>query len=71
MRKTFQIDGYAVNKRGNTVGIHYTLTSADLDTAKSTAQLLAQQGGISTFALPAFRRWQHEHSYHQSPSCRA
>ena len=23
MRKTFQVDGYAVNKRGNTVGIHY------------------------------------------------
>lgn len=45
MLKTFQIDGYAVNKRGNTVGIHYTLTSADLDTAKSTAQLLAQKGG--------------------------
>ncbi|HBC8784018.1 TPA: hypothetical protein KE576_002309, partial [Escherichia coli] len=45
MRKTFQIDGYAVNKRGNTVGIHYTLTGASPDTAKSTAQLLAQQGG--------------------------
>ncbi|HBS7951009.1 TPA: hypothetical protein MAS44_003541 [Klebsiella pneumoniae] len=44
MLKTFQIDGYAVNKRGNTVGIHYTLTSSP-DTAKSTAQLLAQQGG--------------------------
>ncbi|HBU6140489.1 hypothetical protein RAG00_23470 [Klebsiella variicola subsp. variicola] len=45
MLKTFQIDGYAVNKRGNTVGIHYTLTSDSPDTAKSTAQLLAQQGG--------------------------
>lgn len=31
MRKTFQIDGYAVNKRGNTVGIHYTLTGASPD----------------------------------------
>ncbi len=45
MRKTFQIDGYAVNRRGHTVGIHYTLTSGGPDTAKSTAQLLAQQGG--------------------------
>ncbi|MCQ6967823.1 hypothetical protein MRO90_19050 [Escherichia coli] len=39
MRKTFQIDGYAVNKRGNTVGIHYTMTSTSPETAKSTAQL--------------------------------
>ncbi|HBR1254030.1 TPA: hypothetical protein L9L01_002789 [Klebsiella pneumoniae] len=45
MLKTFQVDGYAVNKRGNTVGIQYTLTGASPDTAKSTAQLLAQQGG--------------------------
>ncbi|PJR63508.1 hypothetical protein [Raoultella sp. T31] len=45
MLKTFQVDGDAVNKRGNTVGIHYTLTSASPDAAKSTAQLLAQQGG--------------------------
>ncbi|HCB0645339.1 TPA: hypothetical protein MYL57_005434 [Klebsiella variicola subsp. variicola] len=45
MLKTFQVDGYAVNKRGNTVGIHYTMTSASPDTAKSSAQLLAQQGG--------------------------
>ncbi|HDS5695590.1 TPA: hypothetical protein QHX42_000082 [Klebsiella pneumoniae subsp. pneumoniae] len=45
MRKTFQIDGYAVNQRGHTVGIHYTMTSTSPDAAKSTAQLLAQQGG--------------------------
>lgn len=45
MRKTFQIDGYAVNKRGHTVGIHYTMTSTNPETAKSTAQLLAQKGG--------------------------
>ena len=45
MLKTFQIDGYAVNKRGNTVGIHYTLTSTTPDDAKLAAQLLAQQGG--------------------------
>ncbi|CAH3354926.1 TPA: hypothetical protein ACTY1G_003586 [Klebsiella michiganensis] len=45
MRKTFQIDGYAVNQRGHTVGIHYTMTSTSPDTAISSAQLLAQQGG--------------------------
>ncbi|HFU6515539.1 TPA: hypothetical protein ACGPDV_000934 [Klebsiella pneumoniae] len=45
MRKTFQIDGYAVNQRGHTVGIHYTMTSTSPETAKSSAQLLAQQGG--------------------------
>ncbi|MFB5951566.1 hypothetical protein [Klebsiella pasteurii] len=45
MRKTFQIDGYAVNRRGHTVGIHYTMASTSPETAKSTAQLLAQQGG--------------------------
>lgn len=45
MRKTFQIDGYAVNRRGHTVGIHYTLTSTSPDTAGSIAQLLAQKGG--------------------------
>ncbi|VAS78830.1 Uncharacterised protein [Klebsiella pneumoniae] len=45
MRKTFQIDGYAVNRRGHTVGIHYTMTSTSQETAKSTAQLLAQRGG--------------------------
>lgn len=45
MRKTFQIDGYAVNKRGLTIGIHYTITSTDSETAKTTAQLLARKGG--------------------------
>ena len=45
MRKTFQIDGYAVNRRGHTVGIHYTMTSTSPETAKSTVQLLAHKGG--------------------------
>ncbi|EPL2154184.1 TPA: hypothetical protein RSS87_002488 [Klebsiella pneumoniae] len=44
MRKTFQIDGYAVNRRGHIVGIHYTMTSTSPETAKSTAKLLAQKG---------------------------
>lgn len=45
MRKTFQIDGYAVNRRGHIVGIHYTMTSTSPETAKSTAKLLAHKGG--------------------------
>lgn len=59
MRRTFQIDGYAVNKRGNTVGIHYTLTSTDLDTARSTAQLLAQQGGYKHIRINFVREVNH------------
>lgn len=45
MLKTFQVYGFAVNKRGHTIGIKYTLTSTTPDEAKSAAQLLAQQGG--------------------------
>ncbi|MDI9803992.1 hypothetical protein [Citrobacter koseri] len=45
MIKTFQVYGFAVNKRGHTVGIHYTLTSTTPDEAKSAAQLLALRGG--------------------------
>ncbi|EMG9894769.1 hypothetical protein V8O07_001209 [Enterobacter hormaechei] len=45
MRKTFQDYGFAVNRRGHTVGIHYTLTSINYEEAKSAAQLLAQQDG--------------------------
>lgn len=59
MLKTFQIDGYAVNKHGNTVGIHYTLTSASPDTAKSTAQLLAQQGGYKHVRINFVREVNH------------
>lgn len=51
MRKTFRIDGYAVNKRGNTIGIHYTLTSASADAAKEAAQQLAQQCGYKHVRL--------------------
>lgn len=47
MRKTYQIDGYAVNKRGHTTGIHYTLTSPCSDSARDTAKLLARKGGYT------------------------
>lgn len=55
MRKTFQIDGYAVNKRGLTVGIHYTMTSTSPETAKATAQLLAQKGGYKHVRINSVR----------------
>lgn len=29
MLKNFQVSGYAVNKRGNTIGIFYDVQSAD------------------------------------------
>ncbi len=45
MLKNFQAYGFAVNKRGHTVGIHYTLTRTTPDEARLAAQLLAQQEG--------------------------
>ncbi|HCL9398046.1 TPA: hypothetical protein ACTNZT_004881 [Escherichia coli] len=51
MRKTFHIDGYAVNRRGHTVGIHYTMASTSPETAKSTAQLLAHKGGYKNVRI--------------------
>ncbi|SAW45413.1 Uncharacterised protein [Klebsiella pneumoniae] len=55
MRKTFQIDGCAVNRRGYTVGIHYTMTSTSPETAKSTAQLLAHRGGFRNVRISCVR----------------
>ncbi|HGW2951954.1 TPA: hypothetical protein ACNP37_000550 [Raoultella ornithinolytica] len=60
MRRTFQIDGYAVNKRGNTVGIRYIMISTSPDTDKSTAQLLAQQGGCKHAIINFVREVRHE-----------
>lgn len=37
MRNYFRITGYAVNKRGLTVGIGYQLTSSDTKTAMAHA----------------------------------
>jgi hypothetical protein len=47
MRKTYQVTGYAVNRRGHTVGIHYTLTATSESAARSTAQQLATEGGYN------------------------
>ena len=47
MRNYFRITGYAVNKRGLTVGIGYEITSSDTRTAKTHALLQAQREGLS------------------------
>lgn len=56
MRKTFQAYGFAVNRRGHTAGIHYTLTSsANYGEAKSAAQLLAQKDGYKHIRINLVR----------------
>ncbi|HBT4564101.1 TPA: hypothetical protein MB288_000066 [Klebsiella pneumoniae] len=47
MRSYFLITGYAVNKRGLTVGIGYQLTSSDTKTATAQVTLQAQREGLS------------------------
>lgn len=46
MRNYFRITGYAVNKRGLTVGISYDIISSDTRTAKAHAMLQAQRDGL-------------------------
>ncbi|HCI6452879.1 ash family protein [Klebsiella pneumoniae] len=47
MRNYFRITGYAVNKRGLTVGIGYQLISSDTKTATAHAVIQAQREGLS------------------------
>ncbi|QDI07471.1 putative phage-encoded protein [Klebsiella electrica] len=47
MRNYFRITGYAVNKRGLTVGIGYQLISSDTKTATAHAVLQAHREGLS------------------------
>ncbi|MFZ4171181.1 hypothetical protein ACEV60_21375 [Enterobacter ludwigii] len=37
MLKTFHVTGYAVNKRGHTVGIHHTVSATSTDNAQTEA----------------------------------
>lgn len=46
MRNYFRITGYAVNKRGLTVGIGYQLISSDTKTATAHAVIQAQRKGV-------------------------
>jgi len=43
----FRITGYAVNKRGLTVGIGYAVTSSDIKSATAHAMTQAQREGLS------------------------
>jgi hypothetical protein len=60
MRNYFRITGYAVNKRGLTVGIGYQLISSDTKQQRPTQCFRRSVKVSAMFALPAFRRWQHE-----------
>lgn len=55
MRNYFRITGYAVNKRGLTVGIDYQLTSSDTKTATAHAVLQAQREGLSHVRITRVR----------------
>lgn len=45
MRKTYHVSGYAVNRHGHTVGIHYTIPASCEGVAITTARQLAEKGG--------------------------
>ncbi|EEW0651686.1 hypothetical protein J5K60_001829 [Escherichia coli] len=47
MRNYFRVTGYAVNKRGLTVGIHYDITASRAREAISHATLQAQRDGLT------------------------
>ncbi|HHX7779590.1 ash family protein [Klebsiella pneumoniae] len=47
MRNYFRVTGYAVNKRGLTVGIHYEITASRARESMSHAMLQAQREGLS------------------------
>lgn len=45
MIKTFHVTGYAVNRRGHTVGIHHTVTATSADAAQPEALRRASADG--------------------------
>ncbi|MBU4682725.1 hypothetical protein KC222_11945 [Cedecea davisae] len=47
MRNYFTVKGYAVNKRGLTVGIAYQFISSSVAAATAHAMLLAQNAGLT------------------------
>ncbi len=47
MLKTFRLSGYAVNQRGNTVGIHFSVNAANNISAMAQAKQQATQEGYS------------------------
>jgi hypothetical protein len=45
MAKTFSVTGYAVNKRGNTVGVQYDVQATSTEQAMVSALRLATEEG--------------------------
>ncbi|EDR3804801.1 hypothetical protein GPB36_001015 [Salmonella enterica] len=45
MLKMFKVSGYAVNRRGNTTGIHYDVRATSIDKAKQAATTQALADG--------------------------
>ncbi|WP_431712481.1 hypothetical protein [Serratia marcescens] len=53
MLKTFQVSGYAVNKRGNTVAVRYEVQASNVTQAKQTAEQVAAEQGFTYPRLPS------------------
>lgn len=47
MLKTFQVSGYAVNKRGNTVAVRYDVQASNVTQAKQAAEQTAAEQGFT------------------------
>lgn len=56
MAKTYQADGYAVNRRGHTVGIRYTIPASCKGVAINTAHQLAEKGGYKHIRITSVER---------------
>ena len=51
MLKHFQVSGYAVNKRGNTIGIFYDVQSTNAQQAMTKAEKRAEEDGFRYIRL--------------------
>ncbi|EAN2024568.1 hypothetical protein OML00_001910 [Salmonella enterica] len=61
MLKVFQCDGYAVNKRGLTKGVHYTVTAMSNVSAAALAARLAEKEGYSFININHVREVSYVH----------
>ncbi|EBD4136918.1 hypothetical protein CS699_24155 [Salmonella enterica] len=65
MLKIFHVSGYAVNRRGNTTGIHYDVRAVSIDKAKQAATTQALADGWQhprlIRVIARARRGQHGH----------
>ncbi|MGQ6588306.1 hypothetical protein ACUNEO_15925 [Serratia sp. IR-2025] len=64
MLKYFRVSGYAVNKRGNTIGIFYDVQSTDTQQATIKAEKNAEEDGFRYIRLTRtiLREVSHERS---------